>query len=129
MKVGLAIYNILQNDAGVTAIVGTRIFPETAPQGQATPYIVYSVLSNTPSDVKEDSRTIDVADIEIYSVETTYSNAVTLGGAIRDALDRKVGTFNTVHLQTTNYRNERMEVNDTRLLWANVQDYEIRIKR
>jgi hypothetical protein len=129
MKVGLAIYNILQNDAGVTAIVGTRIFPETAPQGQATPYIVYSVLSNTPSDVKEDSRTIDVADIEIYSVETTYSNAVTLGGAIRDALDRKVGTFNTVQLQTTNYRNERMEVNDTRLLWANVQDYEIRIKR
>ena len=129
MQVGKAIYYLLSNATDVTNIVGTKIFPETAPQGQATPYVVYSVVSNSPSDVKESGETIDVAQIEIFSVETTYAKAVTLGAAIREALDRKVGTFNSVQLQTTSYKNESMEVNDTRLLWADIQDYEIRVKK
>ena len=129
MKVGLAIYYILSSDTAVTDIVSTRIFPETAPQGQLTPYIVYSVISNAPSDTKESGENIDVAQIEIYTVETTYAKAVNLGGVIRDALDRKVGTFNSVQLQTTSYKSESMEVNETRSLWASVQDYEIRVKR
>jgi hypothetical protein len=129
MQVGKAIYYLLSNATDVTNIVGTKIFPETAPQGQATPYVVYSVVSNSPSDVKESGETIDVAQVEIFSVETTYAKAVTLGAAIREALDRKVGTFNSVQLQTTSYKNESMEVNDTRLLWADIQDYEIRIKK
>lgn len=129
MKVGLAIYYLLSNDIGVTSVVGTRIFPETAPQGQVTPYIVYSVISNTPSDVKESGETVDIAQVEIYSVETTYAKAVALGRNIRDALDRKIGTFNGVKLQTTSYKNESMEVNDSRLLWADVQDYEIRVNK
>ena len=129
MQVGKAIYYLLSNATDVTNIVGTKIFPETAPQGQATPYVVYSVVSNSPSDVKESGETIDVAQIEIFSVETTYAKAVTLGAAIREALDRKVGTFNGVQLQTTSYKNESMEVNDTRLLWADIQDYEIRVKK
>ena len=129
MKVGKAIYYLLSNATDVTNIVGTKIFPETAPQVQATPYVVYSVISNSPSDVKESGETIDVAQVEIFSVETTYHGAVTLGAAIREALDRKVGTFNSVQLQTTSYKNESMEVNDTRLLWADIQDYEIRIKK
>jgi len=128
MRVGLAIYNLLVNEVKVTNVVGTRIFPETAPQGQAAPYIIYSVRSNTPSEVKETGKTIDVAEVEIYSVETTYSKAITLGQGIRLALDRKVGIFNGIDIQTSSYKNEMMEVNDTRLLWANIQDYEINVK-
>ncbi len=128
MRVGLAIYNLLVNEVKVTNVVGTRIFPETAPQGQAAPYIIYSVRSNTPSEVKETGKTIDVAEVEIYSVETTYSKAITLGVGIRTALDRKVGIFNGIDIQTSSYKNEMMEVNDTRLLWANIQDYEIKVK-
>ena len=128
MRVGIAIYNLLSNEAKVTSVVGTKIFPETAPQGQAPPYVVYSVISNAPSNVKETGKTIDVAQVEIYSVETTYKKAITLGIGIRTALDRKVGNFNGVDLQTSSYKNEMMEVNDTRLLWANIQDYEISVK-
>lgn len=127
MRVGIAIYNLLSNEVKVTDVVGTKIFPETAPQGQAAPYVIYSVLSNTPSEVKETGKTVDVAQIEIYSVETTYKKAITLGIGIRTALDRKAGNFNGIDLQTSAYMNEMMEVNDTRLLWANIQDYEIRV--
>tara|TARA_R110000822_G_scaffold106754_1_gene235123 strand:+ start:853 stop:1245 length:393 start_codon:yes stop_codon:yes gene_type:complete len=128
MRVGLAIYNLLSNESSVSSIVGNKIFPETAPQGQEAPYVVYSVISNTPSNVKETGETIDIAQVEIYSVETAYSKAITLGEGIRAALDRRVGAFNTVYLQTSAYKNEAMEVNDTRLLWANIQDYEMRVK-
>ena len=39
MRVGLAIYNLLSNESSVSSIVGNKIFPETAPQGQEAPYV------------------------------------------------------------------------------------------
>ena len=88
---------------------------------------MYSVLSSSPSDVKEDSGSVDVAQIEVYSFHNTYNNAIDLGVAVRGALDRKSGTFNTVQVQSTQYTNEQMDVNETRQIWASIQDYSIRI--
>ena len=127
MTVGKAIYNILTNDATVSGIVGINIFPELAPPKTNAPYIVYSVLSNSPSDVKEDGGRIDVANIEVYNFQTTYTDAIDLGVAVRNALDRKSGSFTGVKLQSIQYSNEQMDVNETRQLWASVQDYSIRI--
>ena len=53
MIVGKGLYNILSNSVGVTNLVGTNIFPEIAPPDINPPYIVYSVISNTPTEVKE----------------------------------------------------------------------------
>ena len=127
MIIGKAIYNILSNDATVSGVVGTNIFPELAPPNIDVPYLVYSVLSNSPSDVKEDSGSIDIAQIEVYSFQNTYNNAIDLGVAVRDALDRKSGTYNTVQVQSIQYTNEQMDVNETRQIWASIQDYSIRI--
>lgn len=35
------LYSYLKNDTGISAIVGTRIYPKVAPQNVQTPYIVY----------------------------------------------------------------------------------------
>ena len=40
MTIGKAIYYLLSNDATVSGLVSTRIFPEVADQEQAMPYIV-----------------------------------------------------------------------------------------
>ena len=128
MKVGKAIYNILSSDTTIASIVGTKIFPELAPPDIDAPYIVYSVVSNSPSDTKNTNGDIDVASIEVYSFQTTYNLAVDLGVSVRAALDRKTGTFNTIEIQSTNYVNEQMDVNEARKLWAAIQDYSIRIK-
>ena len=128
MKVGKAIYDILSTDTAIAAIVGTHIFPELAPPDIDAPYIVYSVVSNSPSDTKNTNGDIDVASIEVYSFQTTYNLAVDLGVSVRAALDRKTGTFNTIEIQSTNYVNEQMDVNEARKLWAAIQDYSIRIK-
>tara|TARA_R110000824_G_scaffold97167_4_gene232116 strand:+ start:650 stop:1039 length:390 start_codon:yes stop_codon:yes gene_type:complete len=127
MIVGKAIYNILTNASAVTDIVSTRIFPEIAPQNQNHPYVVYSVVSNSPTDTKEENGNVDEAAIEIYCFHTTYSTAIDLGVAVRAALERKNGTFGGVEIQSINYTNEQMDVNPERSIWVAIQDYKIRI--
>jgi len=105
-----------------------KIFPELAPPDIDAPYVVYSVVSNSPSDTKNANGDIDTASIEVYGFQDTYNKAVDLGVSIRAALDRKTGTYNTIEIQSTNYVNEQMDVNEARKLWAAIQDYSIRIK-
>ena len=115
-------------DVSAQEMALTKIFPELAPPDIDAPYIVYSVVSNSPSDTKNANGDIDTANIEVYGFQTTYNLAVDLGVSVRAALDRKTGTYNTIEIQSTNYVNEQMDVNEARKLWAAIQDYSIRIK-
>jgi hypothetical protein len=129
MKVGAAIYSLLVNDSAVSAIVGTRIYPELAEEGASAPYIVYSVVSNTPSDTK-DGTPIDEAQLEIFSVGNTYAAANDLADKVRAALDRKSQiVVGTVTVQSIHYTNEVVEVSEKRDLYISVQDYTTRITR
>ena len=112
----------------VQEMILTKIFPELAPPDIDAPYIVYSVVSNSPSETKNANGDIDTANIEVYGFQDTYNKAVDLGVSVRAALDRKTGTYNTIEIQSTNYVNEQMDVNEARKLWAAIQDYSIRIK-
>jgi len=112
----------------VEEMVLNKIFPELAPPDIDAPYVVYSVVSNSPSETKNTNGDIDTANIEVYGFQDTYNKAVDLGVSVRAALDRKTGTYNTIEIQSTNYVNEQMDVNEARKLWAAIQDYSIRIK-
>jgi hypothetical protein len=132
MKVGLAIRSLLVNDSDVNAIVSGRIYPEMAIEGAQTPYIVYSVMSNTPSNTKEGAP-VDEANVEILSVARSYSEANDLADKVRDALDR-VGTTvsvaeGSIVVNSIQYTNEITQVTEDRSLFASVQDYTIRINR
>lgn len=127
MIVGKAIYNILSNVTAVTDIVSTKIYPEIAPQNESQPYIVYSVVSNSPTDTKEENGNVDEATIEVYCFNTNYSTAIDLGVAVRAALERKNGTYGGVQIQSINYTNEQMDVNPERSIWVAIQDYTVRI--
>tara|TARA_B110000003_G_scaffold119435_1_gene121889 strand:+ start:90 stop:485 length:396 start_codon:yes stop_codon:yes gene_type:complete len=131
MKVGLAIRALLLDSSDVTAITN-RIFPELAVEGADAPYIVYSVVSNSPSDSKRGTP-VDEADIEIFSVASTYSAANDLADKVRAALDRKSKTVSVsggaVTVQSIQYTNEVTEVSAERSLYVSVQDYTVRITR
>ena len=129
MKVGAAIYSLLSNDTDVTGEVGLAIFPELAEEGVRAPYIVYSVLSNTPSDTK-DGTPVDEAQLEIFSVGRTYAEANDIADKVRAALDRKSKTVvGTVTVQSIKYTNEVIEVSEKRDMYISVQDYTTRITR
>jgi len=133
MKVGLAIYNLLTNDSPVNTLVGGRIYPELAKEGVAMPYIVYSVVSNSPSDTK-DGTPIDEAQCEIFSVGPTYQACNNLADLVRAALNRKGVTVTdasagNITVQSIHYTNEITEVSADRKTYIAVQDYTFRIKR
>lgn len=120
--------DVVLNSVSVKEMVLTKIFPEIAPSKIDAPYIVYSVVSNQPSESKEDNGAIDTASVEVYSFQDTYNKAIDLGVDVRAALKRVNGTYNTIEIQSIDYTNEQMDVNEKRDLWASIQDYEIRIK-
>ena len=133
MKVGLAIYNLLKNDSAVNTLVSGRIYPELAKEGVLMPYIVYSVVSNSPSDTK-DGTPIDEAQCEIFSVGQNYQACNNLADEVRAALDRKGVTVSDasagdITVQSIQYTNEITEVSADRKTYIAVQDYTFRIKR
>ena len=125
---GTGDFKVTLSNVSVEEMVLTKIFPELAPPDIDAPYVVYSVVSNSPSETKNTNGDIDTANIEVYGFQDTYNKAVDLGVSVRAALDRKTGTYNTIEIQSTNYVNEQMDVNEARKLWAAIQDYSIRIK-
>jgi hypothetical protein len=95
MTAGEAVYSVLTGDAGVSAIVGNRIFPGVIPEGSLLPVIVYSVIS----DVPENSLTGSVAtravnarvQVDCYARPTSaggggYAQVQALAAAVDSAL-------------------------------------------
>lgn len=132
MKVGLACYKLLSERATVSDVVGTRIYPELAAEGALMPYIVYSVVSNSPSDTKGGTP-IDEAELEVFSVAQSYSAANNLADKVRAALDRQNVTVSVadgdITVQSIQYTNEVTEVSEDRKTYVSVQDYTFRITR
>lgn len=87
MILGDAIYNILSNDATLTGLVSTDIYPVSAPQGVNFPFVVYSFSSTDPTDQKDGSSPLDGSRLEVESYDKTYRGAHGIANAIRTALD------------------------------------------
>ena len=131
MKVGAALRGLLLADSAVGLLASGRIYPELAPEGAAMPYIVYSVVSNSPADSK-DGTPVDQAQVEVYSVDDSYAGANDLADKVRAALDRKSKTTSgdtAIVVQSINYTNEITEVSDDRKTYVSIQDYTFRIIR
>lgn len=132
MKVGLAIHSLITGNTPVQTLISGRVYPELAPEGATTPYIVYSVRSNQPSNNKR-STPVDEAQVEIFSVDSSYGGANDLADKVRAALDRKNISVSvsegTIDVQSITYDNEVTEVSPDRKVYASVQDYTFRINR
>jgi len=129
MKVGLALYQLL-NDA---ALVEGRIYPEQAPDGAETPYIVYTVTSNRPVDDKRRTP-VDEANVDVVTVHSTYGTCMSLADNVRATLDRKSAEITdaiagNIDVQSIRYTNETTEISSDRKLYAAIQEYTIRITR
>lgn len=76
------IYKGLTEDAAVSDIVGTKVFPLIADQEIETPFIVYrvSLIDNLTKD------RADHFEVEILSYETSYNKSLDLNDAVVNAI-------------------------------------------
>ena len=103
MKIGKAIYQILIQEQPLLP-VGTRIFPNVAPQTTQLPFIIYDVTGVTPTPTKENASTLDINDFTVSVYAETYSQAELLAREVRSALDYlKDETYDGVIIQSINF--------------------------
>ena len=129
MTVGKAIFYLLDNSTDLTAIVGTRIYPEVAQQDAPLPYVVYNISNNEPSDTKREPSKLDTANIEVNCYSTSYTEVIDMAVAVRAALDRVRGTYNGVNVQSIAYMNEVIDFDEGQRAYNVSSDYDARISR
>lgn len=129
MEVGKAIYTLVSTDAAVVAIAGTRVFPERAEIDTPQPFVAYTVTNQAPTRMKNSSSTLDVADVELYCVAKDYAEAIDLGVAVRNILDRNGGTIAGVEVQSINYEGSDVDFFDEREIYVVTQRYNVRVQR
>jgi len=91
-----AIIQRLLGTAGVSAIVGTRVFPGSVPQASSLPAIVINTISGGPQYADDGEIGLDETRIQIDCWAETYSAAKLLGRQVRASLSAFVGTVDGV---------------------------------
>ena len=132
MEIGKAIYNILYNGGtgDVFDLVGSRIFPNVAPQTTQFPFIIYDVTGVQPNDTKDGVSTLDTNNVMISAYSETYSQASTLAQYIRIAMGRiNSGTYNQEEIQSSQFQSYNDIFDDTSGdsgIYRKALDFEIR---
>jgi hypothetical protein len=105
------IYTLLTVSSSVTALVGSnpaRIYRHgEAPQGVALPYITWSVVSGVPQNALNGTPAVDACNVDINCWSKSDAQIVTLGQAVRDALETSshMSSFDTSKdYETKHYR-------------------------
>lgn len=78
MTVHDAIYARLSSDSNIASLVSTRIFPDTAPQDQVLPYVVFRVVNTLPAQVKDGASNNNAYDIEVLTFAKSFTSAQTI---------------------------------------------------
>ena len=88
------LYEYLKADADVSALVGTRIYPEFAPEKSAKPFIVFRKINNKTIHHLGAPASLNQDDYEFDTVSTTAIQAEDLGQKLRLLLDGYTGVMN-----------------------------------
>lgn len=129
MNEGKAIYSILTNDSDVSALIGTRVYPQVAAQGAAFPFVVYVLQDNTPSDTKSGVSTLDEIRYDIVAAAETYSALSSLTERIRLALDRYSGTVSGIVVDSIQFTELDVDNDPATETFVSSSEYILRIKR
>lgn len=82
--------------AGVTAVVGTRIWWQVAVQATTSPYIVLDAVSKRPVHDMGGLTGLTQARVSASCYAPTYADAKAAAAAVAAALDRRRGTIQGV---------------------------------
>lgn len=109
MNIAPAVYNLLSNDATVSGLVGSKIYPDQIPQQVAYPAIVHYKTDVNKVAVKT-APTINyriTLQIDIYC--DTYGAGETIADAVKAVLDEYSGTVESINIQKAVLNNQADE--------------------
>lgn len=80
------LHSLLATDAGVAALIGTRVYPNKAPHNAGQRYVVYRRIMNNARRHLRGSTGLKRATIQIDCVGSTYDQAKELYAAVYAAI-------------------------------------------
>lgn len=86
MSVQNDLYTALSGDAGLSALVGTRIYPVRVPQSPAYPLVSYMRVSNSHVNSLSGSSGLDNSRYQFDVYSDTYASANSVADAIIAAM-------------------------------------------
>ena len=96
MSIETALFDRLDNFAGLTSLVVSRIYPVNAPQGVTDPFITYQLISAVPIEALSASTDIETPRFQVSGWSVNYDTAKAIGDQIKAALKRYSGTNDSV---------------------------------
>ena len=127
-----AVYQLLDQDSAVVALVGTNIFPGTIPQKNGYPAIVYSQLGEDRIETKDGPImnghrfTLEIyADID--DPAGGYPKAQSIAKAAKNLLEWYTGTVDGTTYQIRFKDQEDAPIEDAPEAFKIMQDYSLRV--
>jgi hypothetical protein len=87
MSIERALYARLTGAAAVSAIIGTRLFPNFAPLGTAAPFAIYNRVSANRIRSLTQRSGLAMVRMQVDCMAETYAGARALADVVRQALD------------------------------------------
>ena len=82
------IFSTLSADAGLSALVGNRIYPLVAADATEPPYIIFSRVATVPAESHEAPSGLDVTTVQFSCFAKKFSTASAIADALRAALEQ-----------------------------------------
>ena len=121
MQVGKAIYSLI-------SAVEANVYPVSIPQGVKGNKVVYNIISNVPTNIKNRVSAVDQYRVQISCYTNKYNTVCTLAQSIRTALDNYSGTVAGVLIDRIRFENQ-MDTYDLQSdQYGIMTDYIIKIK-
>lgn len=76
----------LEADAALSALIGTRIYPQILPQQGTLPAVVYQLISRTPASMRNANDNLVQTRWQWSINARTYASAVAISTALKAAL-------------------------------------------
>lgn len=109
MTIGTDIYSVLSNDATVTSLASTRIYPNWTPQDVTYPCIVYFSNGDEVANDLAGESALAHHNYEIEVFAETYSAAQSLADAVKDAM-LATSTFKAIRLNQSDAYNPTVDI-------------------
>ena len=125
---GRIIYGVLSNDADVTALVGSRIYPIEAIQSASVPYVVYQTVVGIEDKVKGRDSVIKNYRMQIDGFAATKSDVSNLMVKIDVALKNYTGSDYVLNVDEIEHESDNLSEITSKNLHRESRDYKLRIK-
>ena len=118
-----ALYTILSSDAGVSALVGARIYPVVIPQDVSLPAVAYQRISAARVYSHDGPSCLARPRFQFSCTAESYGAARAVVNAVRTALDGYNDTANGVRIMAAFSQNEFDGFTDVDDLWTVYLDF------